>query len=850
MRKYQQTQVLELLQTLREAQTAGLYADCQDVAIQLIEFVDGAEGEGTQTAKLFREYYELLYRASVSEADEKQLRKHLFKIETGVRSELRPNRVEAVFLSYKASMSDSIESIFLAAKADPDCDAYFIPIPYYDRKKDGSLEELHFEGEDFFDKRFELTDWKKYDIEARRPDMIFTFAPFDDINLITKVHPDYFCERLQKFTDMLVYSPYFVTSGWVEDHSCKLPGCMYAHKVVVQSKGLREQYISHYKKEFGSKYGKPEDKFVAIGSPKYDKVIQMKREDCSLPRDWRELAEGKKVVLYNTSISSILQGGEQYLKKLDHVLATFRRRADIILWWRPHPLSSATYQSMRPGLSEKYERLVAAYRREGWGIYDDTPDLHRAIAMSDAYYGDKSSLVSMYQVTGKPVLMQDAQVAGDFEPPENISISYLYDAGDAFWFTPLTFNALFKMDKQTWKAEYMGSFEGEADFDWRQYNGVCAFGGRLYFAPFAAEAVAVYDIESGRFERIELPGFDETIRTKVKYNPLGKTNGVIEANGRLVFFPCFFPGILILDPSEHRWEIVDSWIEPLNELIFDAEAVYFIKAVLDNRRNCLVLVCAGANAAVELDLNTYEATVRKLGDQKTGYADIIAVDDAFVLLTRQNASVVLWNPLNGAVDEYETGLEGLIDGIPLFQRLVHIGERLYLVPCREEKLLGFDMNSKTFFDVEEFTLAERESDAETTQPFAFVGMQTNNSERVYALSIRDNSLVEFDPKTNACREEGVRLRGDPAGREALRLRLYSGEDAAFEKPWDCVLYEGPWFSNVALEALLDALAQPSPPPWLSARVEKQAELQRAEIEHGDGTAGEAIYAMCKKAVLG
>jgi hypothetical protein len=48
-----------------------------------------------------------------------------------VKTELKPNQIEVAFLSYKASMSDCIETIYLAAKADPMCDAYWIPIPYY-----------------------------------------------------------------------------------------------------------------------------------------------------------------------------------------------------------------------------------------------------------------------------------------------------------------------------------------------------------------------------------------------------------------------------------------------------------------------------------------------------------------------------------------------------------------------------------------------------------------------------------------------------------------------------------------------------------------------------------------------
>ena len=72
----------------------------------------------------------------------------------------------------------------------------------------------------------------------------------------------------------------------------------------------------------------------------------------------------------------------------------------------------ATLESMRPGLWEAYKSLVDQYRSAGWGIYDDTADVDRAIAISDAYYGDASSVVQLYQKTGKPLMMQDTSVLG------------------------------------------------------------------------------------------------------------------------------------------------------------------------------------------------------------------------------------------------------------------------------------------------------------------------------------------------------------------------------------------------------------------------------------------------------
>ena len=70
----------------------------------------------------------------------------------------------------------------------------------------------------------------------------------------------------------------------------------------------------------------------------------------------------------------------------------------------------ATMQSMRPDKLAAYQQTIADYQAAGYGIYDDTADLHRAIALSDAYYGDWSSVVSLYEKTGKPILIQNADI--------------------------------------------------------------------------------------------------------------------------------------------------------------------------------------------------------------------------------------------------------------------------------------------------------------------------------------------------------------------------------------------------------------------------------------------------------
>ena len=69
----------------------------------------------------------------------------------------------------------------------------------------------------------------------------------------------------------------------------------------------------------------------------------------------------------------------------------------------------ATIESMRPQLWQEYKEIVEQYKQESWGIYDDSADMDRAVILSDAYYGDASSVVQLYKKTGKMIMMQDVE---------------------------------------------------------------------------------------------------------------------------------------------------------------------------------------------------------------------------------------------------------------------------------------------------------------------------------------------------------------------------------------------------------------------------------------------------------
>lgn len=444
MRRYIKKQILDIVQSLFDAKQLlekiiikrendkidVLLQDMQAAAIKVGETIEQNLGEGTEAVHHLEELCELIWETSQLPLSEKgRLCKEINKKLGVIQEQIKaiPERTEVVFLPYKASMWDSLESVWMVARDDENCDAYVIPIPYYDKNPDGSFKELHYEG-DQYPEYVPITHYNEYNFKEHHPDTIFIHNPYDDCNFVTSIHPFFYSRNLKQFTEQLVYIPYFVLGEISPDnkeaaekikHFCMVPGVFNADKVIVQSEDMRKVYINILTEATeGTERdrGYWEEKILGIGSPKMDKVASTKREDLQIPKEWMKIIQKqdgsqKKIILYNTSVDALLKHSDKMLGKIKDVLRIFKENQDeVALLWRPHPLIKATIESMRPELWQEYKEIVDQYREEGWGIYDDTADMDRAIAVSDAYYGDMSSLVQLYQKTGKPVMIQNVEI--------------------------------------------------------------------------------------------------------------------------------------------------------------------------------------------------------------------------------------------------------------------------------------------------------------------------------------------------------------------------------------------------------------------------------------------------------
>lgn len=405
--------------------------ECQKTAIEVGMEIEKSEGEGTKAVVLLEKLCEMIYQCSIASSKKvirglgKEMKRTLFEVRESIKVDIPDGRIRVVFMPYKASMWDSFESVWKVVDKDEECEAYVVPIPYFDKNPDGSLGVMHDEKYDF-PKYVPIVDWESYDLELEHPDIIFFHNPYDEGNIVTSVHPNYYSAELKKCTDMLVYIPYFVCPGNVREHYCKTLGVYNADKVIVQDGkvcntykrvwvnsilDMQDEMTDREKMKYKQELEEiAEKKFLGLGSPKLDKAFLNDNKVYEIPSEWRKLmGEGefkKKVILLNLHISTIMQGREEnFFGDIDRVFDMFRNNREVVLWWRPHPLMEATINAMNPKVKERYQNVVRRYCEEGWGIYDDSPDFDRAVNMADAYYGDRSSVVEIFRNAGKPIMI-------------------------------------------------------------------------------------------------------------------------------------------------------------------------------------------------------------------------------------------------------------------------------------------------------------------------------------------------------------------------------------------------------------------------------------------------------------
>ncbi len=720
MRKSQKKKLMDCVDSLREvhkeikeavqkkayAATQNMLADCQELAIAIGESIEQSEGAGHTTVLLIEAYCEVLFRVSeeirykqeagksnFSENDVNEnkvwkiLNKQLIKVENSINNDITV-RLEMVFFPYKASMWDSLESVYLAAKEDPTCDAYCVPVPYFDMKPGHIIGQIHYEGGDY-PENIRITDWQTYNFEERKPDVIFIHNPYDDCNLVTSVHPRYYSSNLKKYTEKLVYIPYYATSGGMAAAQRMLPAYLYADYIVIQAPQFREYFDKSI----------PDEKFLPFGSPKFDRVINKCQNPPKPPKEWMDKMVRnnlrKRVIFYNTSLSGMLKDTETFLKKMEYVFNCFAGREDVCLLWRPHPLLETTFDSMRPQFRQVYDALKRRFLEEDLGIYDTTTDIEYSIALSDAYIGDEgTSVTSLFGVAGKPIFILNNRILEepgeeDWKKEKGLWIN-CFERGR---FAILGGNKLYISEPDQYDYRYFCDLNDSPYSRKKDYSFVCEINKKLYICPKEAQDILV----------VGARGVEKRIKLKYRTDKIPLfMDGAWKYKNYLLMLPMNYPAIVRLDTETGEIRYFDKEIDVFVKEDGTRKITSFSKMM----EGKLYIASPTDNKMYQLDIESGEEQVIELPvHNKCGCSSLAGDGEYIWLLPYWGKVIVQYNIRTGKIKEYadfpadftcmnpEDGSE--CEDFPFTSGIVY-KDYLYLAPQWANMYLRMDIRTGNF----------------------------------------------------------------------------------------------------------------------------------------------------------
>lgn len=630
-------QILSLIDSMYEQHHAGieksqaLLEGCQQAAIVIGETIENKSKQDNNVVFELEKYCEMLFQLSqkpkIIENDIQRLDDTLLAVKK--RIENIPRRYQIIFFPYKASMWDSMESIWKAFSMDESCECVVVPIPYreFDAKTNSWIDRHELSA---FPEYVHARDYRSFQLEVEQPDMAYIHNPYDDCNRVTCVYPQFFSRELKKHVGKLVYVPYYMTTGYISPEHLHLPVYEHMDYMVAQSDKFKD----------GCKGMPYYDKILPYGTPKADRVIKMCKEGVEIPREWKPVLQGKKSVMLNTSIGCFLAHGDVYFQKLLHIFKWFKKREDIVLVWRPHPLLESTVRSMKPHLMDKYQELVAYYKNENIGIWDNTPDITKTIAIVDAYIGeDGSSVVNLFGVANKPIFILDNTIYDKCD--EKMSrTAYFVDMEEIAGKRYCTgaYNGVYEIDEKLENVEMVALFDKQPKFS-APYTFMKTIQDTLYLSPSIANMPASYRVDTKEVRDIAPPidGFYQM-------------NQIAVYQDKIYYLPSGAKALRIYNYRKKVWTDMTACIQHLQQNMY---VIGGTTAYCSVAGRYLWITAEYTNRVIKYDMKDDTYQMLMIGESNYGYTGIVAEKNVVWLLESHTGRLEKLDIVNGKLYEYQ-----------------------------------------------------------------------------------------------------------------------------------------------------------------------------------------------------
>lgn len=328
-----------------------------------------------------------------------------------------------VIIPFAPKYWNYLAGIYELYKSDKNATVYVVPIPYYYKAWDGVLCDEQFNPELYPDGII-TEDYKTIDLDSLHPDKIIIQNPFDEWNTVTSVPERFYSKVLKKYTDELIYIPFFKTYDFGPqqgpdynnmDYYVAMPGVANADKVILWSEQIKESYISKLV-EFADCAAN--ERVLQILDEKIevcpDMFVEQKEDNCKDIPEYIIKSPDKKTMVYFVSLSTLYSYKEKALKKIGASLDLMKSKSsDLNILWLAQLCDEENLKVLPDKVAREYLKIRDEYTRENFISYKDDFSAmdYNVIAKScDAYYGEPSAIALKFVYNGKPVMIQNPDI--------------------------------------------------------------------------------------------------------------------------------------------------------------------------------------------------------------------------------------------------------------------------------------------------------------------------------------------------------------------------------------------------------------------------------------------------------
>lgn len=407
-----------------ESGEAGeMLSQMQQLVIDMGSLIENIKGEGTETVTSLEQLCEAIYQMSIGTSG-MDVKEYIDKCKKTFEREILC-RKEVVFIVHKSEEWKYVQWYFNNTKNVEKMDAYIVAVPYYYKKYDGTCYDAKYELEkikqvvrSFNGTDENVVDNEQFDIALHHPDIIVIQNPCDEWNNTITLAKDYYSSTLQKLTDKLVYIQSFKVEEFTEEsyrewhnmkYYCTMPGVVRADEVYVQSESMRRLYMEKLtkfsEKNLYSVWGK---KVHNMSSNMQNALITNTKKQVQEDRK----KQRKKIAFY-VQVGSVIQYGEQMMKKLHSVISVFENNRDSVeMVWICDGETEQYLEKYNSKLEKEYAKAkkIIMDKSIGYYIYREGRSIVELVDMCDAYYGCESYIALEFSMNKKPVMVMEVEV--------------------------------------------------------------------------------------------------------------------------------------------------------------------------------------------------------------------------------------------------------------------------------------------------------------------------------------------------------------------------------------------------------------------------------------------------------